>query len=313
MASAGHHGGAAVAAAPPDGGPGVLRRYAVALGVPRARASSSSACGSSIRRLHGRPQLLRPDGLRRHSSGSTTTRRSSRRHPPTSIKNSAIWVARRPGDRHGDRARLRRAHRARPLGGRVQDGRLHADGDLALRDRRDLARHVHQGSEPGRRQRRHRRRAELVRRRPARCPRRRRRRPRSPARRSDGFVLHKAVSRGQRRAARADGDPARPTPVERKAGRDAAAEAGRDRPASSGATSSPAAARPASSSRASSACPGVKVEPARLRRQEVRSRRRPATTARSRSTTSPAAATSAASPPRRSRSRSAACRGSARS
>ena len=53
---------------------------------------------------------------------------------------------RRARHRHGYRSRLRGADRAHPLGRRVQDDRLHADGDLALRDRRDLARDVHQGS-----------------------------------------------------------------------------------------------------------------------------------------------------------------------
>ena len=60
---------------------------------------------------------------------------------------------RRAGARHGVRADLRGAHRARALGGRVQDGRLPADGDLRLRDRRDLADHVPAGPEPRRDQR----------------------------------------------------------------------------------------------------------------------------------------------------------------
>ena len=34
----------------------------------------------------------------------------------TAIKNNAIWVAVVPGARDGDRPRLRRAHRAHPLG-----------------------------------------------------------------------------------------------------------------------------------------------------------------------------------------------------
>ena len=71
----------------------------------------------------------------------------------TAIKNNAIWVAVVPALVTADRARLRRAHRARPLGGRVQDGRLPADGDLGVRDRRDLADHVPAGSEPRRDQR----------------------------------------------------------------------------------------------------------------------------------------------------------------
>ena len=51
----------------------------------------------------------------------------------TAIKNNAIWVAVVPALVTADRPRVRGAHRARPLGGRVQDGRLPADGDLRVR------------------------------------------------------------------------------------------------------------------------------------------------------------------------------------
>ena len=71
----------------------------------------------------------------------------------TAIKNNAIWVAVVPGARHRVRADLRGAHRARALGGRVQDRRLPADGDLGVRHRRHLADHVPAGSEPRRDQR----------------------------------------------------------------------------------------------------------------------------------------------------------------
>ena len=72
----------------------------------------------------------------------------------TAIKNNVLWVAIVPGLRDGAGADLRRPHRARPLVGRVQDGGVHADGDLAARGRRDLAPDVHPGSEPGHGQRR---------------------------------------------------------------------------------------------------------------------------------------------------------------
>ena len=45
-------------------------------------------------------------------------------------------AAHRAGVRDGDWAHLRRPDRAGPLVGRVQDGRLHADGDLGVRGRR---------------------------------------------------------------------------------------------------------------------------------------------------------------------------------
>ena len=66
----------------------------------------------------------------------------------TAIKNNAIWVAVVPALVTRARADLRRADRAGPLGGRLQDGGLPADGDLGLRDRRHLADHVPAGSRP---------------------------------------------------------------------------------------------------------------------------------------------------------------------
>src|SRR5439155_351518 len=56
---------------------------------------------------------------------------------------------RRAGGGDGDRADLRSADRADPLVGRNQDGGRHADGDLALRHRRDLAHDGTEGSEQG--------------------------------------------------------------------------------------------------------------------------------------------------------------------
>ena len=74
----------------------------------------------------------------------------------TAIKNNADLGRGGAGAGHGDRARLRRADRAHPLGGGVQDRRLHADGGVALRRRRDLADHVPAGAVAGRAQRHHR-------------------------------------------------------------------------------------------------------------------------------------------------------------
>ena len=107
------------------GEPGRLAaRTAVVAAVPRPRRSSSSASGSSTRR-----------SARSSGASSTATRRRvhrvrqlrdalHRRHArgPRSGTTS-LWVARRPGVRDRDRARLRRSHRADPLVGRVQDRR----------------------------------------------------------------------------------------------------------------------------------------------------------------------------------------------
>ncbi len=60
----------------------------------------------------------------------------------------------RPRVRHRYRARLRRARREGAVLGRLQDGRVHADGDLAVRCGRHLARDVRAGARPGRRERR---------------------------------------------------------------------------------------------------------------------------------------------------------------
>ena len=66
----------------------------------------------------------------------------------TAIKNNAIWVAVVPATVCAIGLDLRRPDREDPLGGRVQDGDLPADGDLGLRDRRHLADHVPAGSRP---------------------------------------------------------------------------------------------------------------------------------------------------------------------
>ena len=62
----------------------------------------------------------------------------------------------RPRGGDGRRPGLRRADRTHPLVGRVQDRRLHAARDLAVRRRRDLADHVPAGPGHRRDQRRHR-------------------------------------------------------------------------------------------------------------------------------------------------------------
>ena len=64
----------------------------------------------------------------------------------TAIKNNFDLARGRAGARHRDRAHLRRPHRTDPLVGRVQDRRLHADGDLRVRGRDHLADHVRAGS-----------------------------------------------------------------------------------------------------------------------------------------------------------------------
>ena len=71
----------------------------------------------------------------------------------TAIKNNLIWVAVVPAFVTRDRPHLRGVDRACQLVGRVQDDRVPPDGDLGVRDRRDLADHVRAGSEPRRGQR----------------------------------------------------------------------------------------------------------------------------------------------------------------
>ena len=119
---------------------------------PRPRSSSSS--GSSIR-PSPRSSAASTTATATSSSGSTTTRRCSRTTSSCrSIINNAPLGRDRAGARHGDRAHLRRPDRAGQLVGRVQDGRVHADGDLGLRGRHHVADRLHQGARPGRAQRR---------------------------------------------------------------------------------------------------------------------------------------------------------------
>ena len=125
---------------------------------------------------------------------------------------------RRPGVRDGGRARVRRSPGADPLLDRLQGRRLHADGDLALRRRRDLAVHVREGPEPGHDQRGDR--GGEGRRQPggralvgASLDRRAHRRPGGRPRAAG------AARAGRRRAARADRDPDVGRPRGRRAGR----------------------------------------------------------------------------------------------
>ena len=129
----------------------------------------------------------------------------------TAIKNNAIWVAVVPAFVTAI-GLIFAVLTERSLVGRVQDRRLPADGDLRLRDRRDLADDVPAGSEPRRDQR------------PRQVDRGRRLSPRACSPRAlpstlvaDGDSVGRARAEdadasGRRRAARADRDPARPVP-----------------------------------------------------------------------------------------------------
>ena len=71
----------------------------------------------------------------------------------TAIKNNAIWVAVVPAFVTSIGLLFAVLHREDQMEGRLQDGRLPADGDLRIRDRRHLADHVPAGPESRRRQR----------------------------------------------------------------------------------------------------------------------------------------------------------------
>ena len=154
-----HHGGAAAAAAAPPGrrgrrpagaatrvAAGFLAPALVLLGVWIVYPTIYTI----VRSFFGRTGSTT-------SSGSTTTRRSSRRHADDRDQEQRDLGRGRAGVRDRDRAHLRRPDRAGQLVGRVQDGRLHADGDLRVRRRRDLADHVRAGPDLRRGQRRDRR------------------------------------------------------------------------------------------------------------------------------------------------------------
>ncbi len=137
------------AAPPPVGRAGAARPLPDGRDLPRTRAVHPRRVDGLPGRLHRRPQLLRPDRLSRHLGRHRQLQAALFTTPTltTAIKNNAIWVAVVPGVRHRDRPDLRGADRARPLVGRVQDGRVPADGDLGVRDRRDVADHVPAGPE----------------------------------------------------------------------------------------------------------------------------------------------------------------------
>ena len=143
------------------------------------------------------------------------------------IENNAIWVAVVPAHRDRDRTRVRGAHRAHRVVRRVQDGRVHADGRVAVRGRRDLARDVPAGSVAGRRQRGDRRRA----RRDLAAGGTVGRAPLGPQRHGHVVDRHRpqvAPSTGPDSVARADGHPADADPEGLQAGHRAGEEAGRD-------------------------------------------------------------------------------------
>ena len=99
--------------------------------------------------LHDLAELLRPLGRQLHLVRQLPDALHDR-HDPHGDQEQRDLGRRRAGARDRDRARLRRADRAHPLVGRVQDRRLHADGGVALRRRRDLAHHVPAGAVAGR-------------------------------------------------------------------------------------------------------------------------------------------------------------------
>ena len=150
-----HRGGAArSAAAPParlGARPAPLRRPARSSCCPR---SCCSASGSSTRPstrssaastgASGFDDFVGIDNYKALFTTSTLT---------TAIKNNLIWVAVVPAFVTAIGLIFAVLTERVELGGRVQDGRLPADGDLRLRDRRHVADHVRPGSEPRRRQR----------------------------------------------------------------------------------------------------------------------------------------------------------------
>ena len=99
-------------------------------------------------RLHDRPQLLRTDRLPRilgrdrqlpHGLYELVLRHRD--------QEQRDLGGGRPGVRDRDRPSLCRPDGAHPLVGRVQDGCVPADGDLRVRDRRDVADPLRPGSE----------------------------------------------------------------------------------------------------------------------------------------------------------------------
>ena len=143
-----------VAAPPPSGEPGRLGRVLdgavflapalVMLGVWMVYP----AIYTIIRSFFGQTGFLGTwvgiDNYRHLFSTSTLT---------TAIKNNAIWVAVVPALVTAIGLDLCRAHRARPLGVAFKTVGVPADGDLGVRNRRDLADHVPAGSGPRRDQR----------------------------------------------------------------------------------------------------------------------------------------------------------------
>ena len=231
----------------------------------------------------------------------------------TAIKNNALWVAVVPAFVTAVGLDLRRAHGARALGGRVQDRGVPADGDLRVRHRRDVADHVPAGSGPRARSTRSARRSPasfspagvLSSASPS--------TPALQATASGALVLKTPTHPGGVALLGLTGDRARPGSEEREAGGRRRRRSRATSSAPSGATSSPAAARPASSRRGSSGCPASPsssergredgaVARRRERRRHLRLREGPG-----RDVSTPRSAR------RRSRSRSAATRGSARS
>ena len=252
-----------VAAAPPPAAePGRLGRYltgAIFLAPAALRARRVDGLSG---RLHDHPQLLRPAaatsarwvGIDNYKTLFTTSTLHDGDQEQRDLGRG------RAGVRHRDRPDLRRAHRARALGGRVQDGRLPADGDLRVRDRRDVADHVPAGPEP-RRDQRARQGAVGRRSAPPACSRAALAvDARRCSRRRGGPRPEDAAASGRRRAARADRDRARPRCRRARSRRSTPAPKPGDIVGTSGATSSRAAASRAWSSRASSGCPGVTVE-----------------------------------------------------
>ena len=300
-----------VAATPEAGAePGRWRKHALAVGVPRAGRVLPLDLGRLSDPVHDQAQLLRPHQrelrLVRQLRGDV----SQRRH--RALDHQQPPLARdRAGPRHGDRAHLRRPHRAGQLVGRVQDGRVHADGDLRLRGRHHVANRLHQGARPGRAQRRHLRGEGRV---------QRVGRPHAGAtldRRRDGHDRVGAHARpacraGRRGPLRADCDSLRRGPRGRRPGRQAGAAPGRDH------------RRRVERLQARRRNPGRGRErraraarrdprPARRARHHDRQRQDGARTARSRSRTSRTASTGSRSAVARLRRRSQASAGSATS
>ena len=243
---------------PGDDEPGFFQRYGAAILFLGADARAPRRLDRLSDDPHDHPELLRPRRRRVHRARQLRDA-LHRRHAPHRDQEQLPLAPDRAGVRHRDRARVRGPPRADPLLGRVQGGRLHADGDLALRRGRDLAADVREGPDPGHDQRRDRGREGRGVARRASSPPRSRRPTTSREGRPAASCSRSRSSRATSRSSASRGSArrrCRPTPCRPSCRRRSPAGS----PASSGETSSRAAARPARSKQEELGLPGVTVE-----------------------------------------------------